>query len=56
MLRSDNTCKDKWNRLYSGRTYSKSGRRWIKGYIRKIEICDALYVEIWDIYRVGDEY
>jgi ribonuclease HI len=33
-----------------GGLFRNSDGRWIKGYLHKIETCDALFAEVWGMY------
>ena len=49
-LNSDGACKGNGEYSGCGDLFRDSERIWLKGYIRKIEICDALHAEIWGMY------
>jgi ribonuclease HI len=50
MLNMDGACKDKGEITGCGGLTQDSDGRWIKGFARKIEACDALHAEMWDLY------
>ncbi|CAJ2642097.1 unnamed protein product [Trifolium pratense] len=49
-LNSDGACKNKGEVAGCGGLFRDSDGRWIKGYTKKIEACDALQAEMWGLY------
>jgi len=49
-LNSDGACKGSGEYSGCGGLFRDSEGRWIKDYIRKIGVCDALHAEIWGMY------
>ena len=49
-LNSDGACKGSGEYSGCGGLFRDSDGRWIKGYTRKIGVCDALHAEMWDMY------
>lgn len=49
-LNSDGACKGIGEYSGCGGLFRDTGGRWLKGYIRKIGVCDALHAEMWGMY------
>ena len=49
-LNGDSACKGGGESSSCGGLFRSSDGRWLKGYIRKVGVCDALHVELWGMY------
>jgi hypothetical protein len=49
-LNSDGACKGGGELARCGGLFRNSEGRWIKGYTKKIEACDALHAKMWGLY------
>jgi len=49
-LNSDGACKGCGENSGCGDLFRSSDGRWLKGYIRKVGVCDALHAELWGMY------
>jgi ribonuclease HI len=49
-LNSDGACKGIGEYSGCGGLFRDTEGRWLKGYIRKIGVCDALHAEMWGMY------
>ncbi|RHN50339.1 putative ribonuclease H-like domain-containing protein [Medicago truncatula] len=49
-LNSDGACKGGGENSGCGGLFRSSDGIWLKGYIRKVGVCDALHAELWGMY------
>jgi len=49
-LNSDGACKDRGEIIGCGGLFRDSHGRWIKGYTKKIDVCDVLHAKMWGLY------
>lgn len=50
-LTIDDVCKGGEDCSGCGGLFLNFEGRWLKGHVRKIEVCDAFHVELWDMYH-----
>lgn len=49
-LNCNGACKENGNRAGCGDLLRGTNGKWLKGFVRKIEVCDALHAEMWGLY------
>ena len=49
-LNNDGACKGNVGYSGCGGLFCDSDERWLKGYIQKVGVCDALHAEMWGMY------